>query len=246
MRIPQNCPAGPTVRETGGDFGNTPFGLLSLFAILDVRTGQGTSTAPLTAGGTIDEGTLGFEVMFSKTTGFLRDVLVQAPAFVGPQRAAESMQIQAGDRCRNHRLRSPNHPRSEGFAWRYPKLMLMSQLLMDFSRTESGEHDGIMKTDSFGTDAAPPDTASESAANPGALQTAIFREIMAEQLDYLPSHRSPACSPACLDCRRLEQVIHWLLLPFASIPGERRAVPIASVARSQLRLRARRRKCEHP
>ena len=44
----------------------------------------------------------------------LRRRLGAGPAFVGRQRAAESMQIQAVDRRRNHRLRSPNqrHPYS--------------------------------------------------------------------------------------------------------------------------------------
>ena len=52
-----------------GDATTASFGLLSLFAVPDVSTGQGTFTAPLTAGGTIDVGALGFEVAFSKTTG---------------------------------------------------------------------------------------------------------------------------------------------------------------------------------
>ena len=53
-----------------GDVTSASFGLLSLFAVPDVSTGQGTFTAPLTAGGTIDVGALGFEVAFNKTTGF--------------------------------------------------------------------------------------------------------------------------------------------------------------------------------
>jgi hypothetical protein len=53
-----------------GDATAASFGLLSLFAVPDVSTGQGTFTAPLTGGGTIDVGALGFEVAFNKTTGF--------------------------------------------------------------------------------------------------------------------------------------------------------------------------------
>ena len=77
-----------------------------------------------------------------------------------------------------------------------------------------------MSTDSLGQDAAvQPDPASESAANPGCLQPAIPLDIMADQLDYLASHKSPACSPACRDCWRLEQVTYWLLLPFRTDAG---------------------------
>lgn len=46
------------------------FGLLSVFAVPDVSKGQGTFTAPLTAGGTIDAGVLGYEIAFNKTTGY--------------------------------------------------------------------------------------------------------------------------------------------------------------------------------
>ena len=53
-----------------GDVLTASFGLLSLFAVPDVSTGQGSFSAPLTAGGTIDVGALGFEVAFTKTTAF--------------------------------------------------------------------------------------------------------------------------------------------------------------------------------
>ncbi|MGD0773026.1 MAG: hypothetical protein ABSC05_09420 [Candidatus Solibacter sp.] len=53
-----------------GDATTSSFGLLSLFAVPDRSTGQGTFTAPLTAGGTIDLGVLGYEVVFNKVTGF--------------------------------------------------------------------------------------------------------------------------------------------------------------------------------
>lgn len=53
-----------------GDATSASFGLLSLFAVPDATTGQGTFSAPLTAGGTIDVGALGYEVTFSKSTAF--------------------------------------------------------------------------------------------------------------------------------------------------------------------------------
>jgi len=53
-----------------GDATDTSFGLLSVFAIPDVSTGQGAFTAPLIAGGSIDVGVLGFEVTFNQVTAF--------------------------------------------------------------------------------------------------------------------------------------------------------------------------------
>lgn len=46
------------------------FGLLSLSAVSDRSKGQGTLTAPLTAGGTIDVGVLGYEVAFAQIMGY--------------------------------------------------------------------------------------------------------------------------------------------------------------------------------
>ncbi|MGB7760845.1 MAG: hypothetical protein WBL61_13510 [Bryobacteraceae bacterium] len=46
------------------------FGLLSVSAVPDSGKGQGTFTAPLTAGGTIDLGVLGYEVAFARIIGY--------------------------------------------------------------------------------------------------------------------------------------------------------------------------------
>jgi hypothetical protein len=46
------------------------FGILSVFAIPDLSAGQGRFTAPLTAGGTIDVGVLGYEVAFNQVIGY--------------------------------------------------------------------------------------------------------------------------------------------------------------------------------
>ena len=54
----------------GGDATGSTFGLLSLFAVPDIGKGQGSFTAPLTAGGAIDVGVFGYEVMFIKITGY--------------------------------------------------------------------------------------------------------------------------------------------------------------------------------
>jgi uncharacterized protein (TIGR03437 family) len=53
-----------------GDATSASFGLFSVFAIPDVSTGQGTFSAPLVAGGTIDVGVLGFEVTYNQVTAF--------------------------------------------------------------------------------------------------------------------------------------------------------------------------------
>ncbi len=53
-----------------GDATGTTFGLLSVLAAPDQSKGQGTFTAPLTAGGTIDLGVLGYEVTFTKVMGY--------------------------------------------------------------------------------------------------------------------------------------------------------------------------------
>jgi hypothetical protein len=53
-----------------GSATNDSFGILSVFAIPDLSTGQGRFTAPLTAGGTLDVGVLGYEVTFNKVMGY--------------------------------------------------------------------------------------------------------------------------------------------------------------------------------
>jgi uncharacterized protein (TIGR03437 family) len=53
-----------------GDATSASFGLLTVFAVPDATKGQGTFTAPVVAGGAIDVGVMGYEVVFGKTTGF--------------------------------------------------------------------------------------------------------------------------------------------------------------------------------
>lgn len=56
--------------SASGDATQTTFGLLSVLAAPDPSTGQGIFTAPLTAGGSIGIGVLGYEVDFSSIVGF--------------------------------------------------------------------------------------------------------------------------------------------------------------------------------
>jgi len=44
-------------------------------------------------------------------------------------------------------------------------------------------------------------------------------DVMFDQLEYLVNHADEKCSSQCRDCARLEQVRHWLLLPFRTTPG---------------------------
>jgi len=53
-----------------GDATGTTFGLLSLFAVPDSSKAQGIFNAPLTGGGTIDLGVLGYEVAFTRVLGY--------------------------------------------------------------------------------------------------------------------------------------------------------------------------------
>ena len=53
-----------------GDASSTTLGTLSLFVAPDPSAGQGTFTAPLTAGGTIDLGILSYGIGSLKTTGY--------------------------------------------------------------------------------------------------------------------------------------------------------------------------------
>ena len=48
------------------------------------------------------------------------------------------------------------------------------------------------------------------------LEAAPLIDVMYEQLEYLIGHSGGNCPPDCIDCRRLQQVINWLLLPFRS------------------------------
>jgi uncharacterized protein (TIGR03437 family) len=53
-----------------GDATGATFGLLSVSAVPDTSKGQGTFTAPLTGGGSIDLGVLGYEVASTKIMGY--------------------------------------------------------------------------------------------------------------------------------------------------------------------------------
>lgn len=48
------------------------------------------------------------------------------------------------------------------------------------------------------------------------VQSPPLVEVMCEQLEYLVMHAAQGCTPACLDCARLEQVKNCLLEPFTS------------------------------
>ena len=48
------------------------------------------------------------------------------------------------------------------------------------------------------------------------LKTAPPIDVLYEQLKYLIGHSAGNCPPDCIDCRRLQQVTNWLLLPFCS------------------------------
>ena len=48
------------------------------------------------------------------------------------------------------------------------------------------------------------------------LEAAPLTDVMYEQLEYLIVHSDGDCPPDCTDCGRLQQVRHWLLLPFRS------------------------------
>jgi hypothetical protein len=46
------------------------------------------------------------------------------------------------------------------------------------------------------------------------LEAACLADVMFDQLEYLLAHAGGKCAPGCMDCRRLEEVKNWLLLPF--------------------------------
>ena len=48
------------------------------------------------------------------------------------------------------------------------------------------------------------------------LKASPLIDVMYEQLEYLIGHSDGDCPPDCTDCDRLQQVIHWLMLPFRS------------------------------
>jgi uncharacterized protein (TIGR03437 family) len=66
--VPANIMAQMPV--VSGDATSGSFGTLSVFAVSDSSKGQGTFTAPLTAGGSIDQGVMSITVGNTKTTGY--------------------------------------------------------------------------------------------------------------------------------------------------------------------------------
>jgi len=73
------------------------------------------------------------------------------------------------------------------------------------------------------------DTADRSIATPALIErnvhnskTAPLTDVIHEQLEYLIGHSDGDCPPDCIDCDRLQQVIHWLLLPFFAPVADRR------------------------
>jgi hypothetical protein len=56
---------------------------------------------------------------------------------------------------------------------------------------------------------SPAETRNASYAAPAQISDVLF-----DQLQYLVEHRVGNCSSECPDCRRLQMVTDWLLLPF--------------------------------
>ena len=57
-------------------------------------------------------------------------------------------------------------------------------------------------------------TSPAEARNPNSSGPAPIAEVLFDQLEYLVSHTAERCSENCPDCRRLQMVTDWLLLPF--------------------------------
>jgi hypothetical protein len=61
---------------------------------------------------------------------------------------------------------------------------------------------------------------SQSAASqaetgkPGGIGPADVADVLFDQLQFLVGHTGGNCSEDCSDCRRLQMVTDWLLLPF--------------------------------
>ena len=84
------------------------------------------------------------------------------------------------------------------------------------------------------------DTADRSIATPALIErnvhnskTAPLTDVIHEQLEYLIGHFGRKCPPDCIDCDRLQQVRHWLLLPFRSGSRSKRCFA-ATVLRAAL------------
>jgi len=56
---------------------------------------------------------------------------------------------------------------------------------------------------------SPVDTGNPSSAGPARISDVLF-----DQLEYLVALTAGKCSEDCPDCRRLQMVTDWLLLPF--------------------------------
>ena len=56
---------------------------------------------------------------------------------------------------------------------------------------------------------SPADASNSSFAGPAQVPDVLF-----DQLEYLIGHAEGNCSTECRDCRRLQMVTDWLLLPF--------------------------------
>jgi hypothetical protein len=54
-----------------------------------------------------------------------------------------------------------------------------------------------------------PETGNSSCTGPAQITDVLF-----DQLQYLIEHIEGNCSTSCPDCRRLQMVTDWLLLPF--------------------------------
>ena len=60
-----------------------------------------------------------------------------------------------------------------------------------------------------GSATSPAETRNASNAGPAQVTDVLF-----DQLQYLVEHGAGNCSAECPDCRRLQMVTDWLLLPF--------------------------------
>lgn len=57
-------------------------------------------------------------------------------------------------------------------------------------------------------------TSPAVARNPSYIAPALITDVLFDQLQYLVEHALGDCSTECADCRRLQMVTDWLLLPF--------------------------------
>jgi hypothetical protein len=57
-------------------------------------------------------------------------------------------------------------------------------------------------------------TSPAEASNSSFAGPAQIADVLFDQLEYLVRHATGNCSEGCSDCRRLQLVTDWLLLPF--------------------------------